>query len=529
MARAQLGALLQHLRRMVGPRAGGLTDADLLERFVSDGDEAAFEVLVWRHGPMVQSVCRRVLRQEQDAEDAIQATFLTLVRKARSIAKRQSVASWLYKVAYRIALEAKTLASKRQKREKPGAETRPATVAEQPADAAAWRDLQRILDEEINRLPEKYRTPVILCYFEGKTYEEAAREIGCPKGTVSIRLMRAREFLRPRLSRRGLAISAGMLATALSENATAASISTSLVEGTVKAAVLFAAGKTAAGILSGQAVALTEGVLKTMFVTKLRFAAALVIMAAAGTGAGVGTYGAMTGEQPPAQKAPTPTAKESNEQPVRPPVTKAGLQLEAAQLNYQDAEADYEQRERQWTRELVAARLRAMEAEDRLKIIERDRDHSSQSDLSTQLKQSQVELSFNERTYTNKDDPRLTQLRKRILQLQEQLQSISERRDSDLAQARKEYVKADEELRLLERLQTIQRERAQRNLAAADDQIRKMKGASIQTEPAARGSVDLEIKVDRLLREIGDLRREIRRQAMEKSQQRPGEHRPDQR
>src|SRR5438067_9903656 len=117
MAKVPLRALLQHLRRVVGPQDGGLTDAHLLERFITERDEAAFEVLVWRHGPMVLSVCRRVLRQEQDAEDAFQATFLTFVRKAPSISKRQAVAGWLYKVAYRAALEAKRLAAKRNIRE----------------------------------------------------------------------------------------------------------------------------------------------------------------------------------------------------------------------------------------------------------------------------------------------------------------------------------------------------------------------------------------------------------------------------
>src|SRR5262249_47992441 len=112
MSKTPLRMLLQHLRRLVGPHGGGLTDAHLLQRFLSERDEAAFEVLVWRHGPMVLRLCRRVLRHEQDAEDAFQATFLTLVRKARTIGKRQAVASWLYKVAYRIALEARALASK---------------------------------------------------------------------------------------------------------------------------------------------------------------------------------------------------------------------------------------------------------------------------------------------------------------------------------------------------------------------------------------------------------------------------------
>jgi RNA polymerase sigma factor (sigma-70 family) len=400
MAAGQLRALFQHLRRIVGPQTGGLTDADLLERFVDEQDEAAFEVLVWRHGPMVLSVCRRILRHEQDAEDAFQATFLTLVRKARSIGKRQAVAGWLYKVAYRIALEAKTLASKRRVHEKQEMGTLEAIAQEPATESTIWRDLRTVLDEEVSRLPEKYRTPVILCYLEGKTYEEAARELGCPRGTVSIRLMRARELLRPRLARRGLALSGGMLATVLSENATAVAISQSLAEGTMKAARLFAAGKAAAGLLSGQAVALAEGVLKTMFVTKLKIVAAVLLaVSVAGSGAGVLTYGGMAGEQasPQAEKLSTPPAVERREQKaestrpvVRTQEDKLKAATEAARVearrqqvrrnellfvardNLRSMEQQYEVQEHRWIEQLIEARLRMMQAEDKLRKTERE-------------------------------------------------------------------------------------------------------------------------------------------------------------
>src|SRR5262245_34870581 len=141
---------------MLGPpRAAGLTDAELLERFVARREEAAFEVLVWRHGPKVLGVCRRILRHEKDAEDAFQATFLVLVRKAASIGKRQAVGSWLYRVAYRLALRAKALAAKRAARR-----TRVADVpAAEPAPDPGRAELRPVLDEEVNRLPEKYRAP----------------------------------------------------------------------------------------------------------------------------------------------------------------------------------------------------------------------------------------------------------------------------------------------------------------------------------------------------------------------------------
>jgi RNA polymerase sigma factor (sigma-70 family) len=182
MARGQLHSVLHYLRRLAGAREDGLSDGQLLERFQTQRDEAAFEVLVWRHGPMVFGLCRRLLRDEQAAEDALQATFLTLVRKARSVSKRHSIAGWLCKVAYRIALRSRADAAKRAGHEK----TMPVLPAvEVPGDAdskATAAELRSLLDEELDRLPEKYRVPVVLCWLEGKTHEEAAQDPGWPIG-----------------------------------------------------------------------------------------------------------------------------------------------------------------------------------------------------------------------------------------------------------------------------------------------------------------------------------------------------------
>jgi RNA polymerase sigma factor (sigma-70 family) len=185
---------------------GGLTDAQLLHRFLTKRDGAAFELLVWRHGPMVLRVCRRILRDAHGAEDAFQATFLTLACKAGSIGNQEVVSSWLYKVAYRIALRAKASATKRATHEQPLVDCL-AGGSIAPPDEAAWRELGPLLDAEVRRLPEKYRAAFVLCYLEGKTNEEAARELGCPKGTILSRLSRARERLRKRLNQRGLALS----------------------------------------------------------------------------------------------------------------------------------------------------------------------------------------------------------------------------------------------------------------------------------------------------------------------------------
>src|SRR5689334_8648145 len=191
MAGVPLQAVVRHLRRVaVSNGHAGPTDAQLLERFVVDHDQGAFELLLWRYGAMVLGLCRRILRQEQEAEDAFQATFLTLARKGGSV-RGGAVAGWLHTVAYRVALAAKARADRRASREVSLTDRYHRTD-----DATAeWRDLQPILDEEIARLPDRYRVPFVLCYLEGLTVDEAAGRLGRPRGTIGVRLARARERL----------------------------------------------------------------------------------------------------------------------------------------------------------------------------------------------------------------------------------------------------------------------------------------------------------------------------------------------
>jgi RNA polymerase sigma factor (sigma-70 family) len=255
---------------------GGLSDGQLLERFVALRDEAAFEALLCRHAPMVLGVCRRLLSHGHDAEDAFQATFLVLAHRARSIARRESVGSWLYGVAYRTALKARTETARRPRR---------APLVDFPATSAvgdlAWQELCEALDEEVNRLAPRHRAPVVLCYFENKTYAEAARELGLAAGTVASRLARARALLRRRLLRRGLTLSAGLLGTLLAQNALGAVVHTTLVRTTLQRV-----GSGVGALVSAPVTALTNGVLKTMLLTKLKIATALVVAAAvAGGGA----------------------------------------------------------------------------------------------------------------------------------------------------------------------------------------------------------------------------------------------------
>jgi RNA polymerase sigma factor (sigma-70 family) len=283
MLNRQQEVVLPHLCRWIGPQFGGdVSDRALLERFLDQRDPAAFAALVRRHGPTVYGVCRRVLKNVHDAEDAFQATFLVLVRRGRSIARRDALGSFLYGVAYRVALRARADAVRRRKHERQAASGVEASVPERPPE-----DVRPILDEEVNRLPEKYRRPIVLCYFEGKTYQEAARLLGWPAGTASTRLARARELLRTRLALRGLALSSVALAASLAERTASAAEAGLLAEATANAALRLAAGR-AAGVVSTRVIALTEGVVQTMFLRKLKTLAGVFLaigMACGGAGA----------------------------------------------------------------------------------------------------------------------------------------------------------------------------------------------------------------------------------------------------
>ena len=280
-----LRQVLQHLQQ----GGGGLSDGQLLARFVAARDEASFVALVRRHGPMVLGVCRRVLRDLHDAEDAFQATFLVLARKAASVIKGESVGCWLHGVAYRTALEARALNARRRARERPMKDMPHPPVA--PAEADDWRPL---LDRELNRLPEKYRAAIVLCDLEGYARKEAARQLGVPEGTLSSRLAAARQMLAKRLAGCGLALSGGALAAALAQGTASAQVSAALVSVTARAAALVAAGQLTAA--SGPAVVLMKGVMKAMLLKKLRLAVgAVMVLAAFGMGGVAYQAGGLSG------------------------------------------------------------------------------------------------------------------------------------------------------------------------------------------------------------------------------------------
>jgi RNA polymerase sigma factor (sigma-70 family) len=275
MANAQLVVVLRQLRRLAVTRpVDDLPDGELLDRFRSGRDEAAFAALVRRHGRLVLGVCRRVLRHEQDAEDAFQAAFLVLARRAGSIRKPGSLGSWLYGVAYHIASQARRQAHRRERRERQAAEPAPAG----PCADTPWSDWQPVLDEEIQRLPAKYRLPLVLCYLEGKSNREAAGILGVPEGSMSWRLARARDLLRHHLTRRGVVLSGAVLGTGLAAELAPAAAPPALTRAAVKAALLFTPDR-AGALTSAPAVRLAQGALKTMTWNKGKIATVVLLVA----------------------------------------------------------------------------------------------------------------------------------------------------------------------------------------------------------------------------------------------------------
>jgi RNA polymerase sigma factor (sigma-70 family) len=330
MANGRRTGVEGHLRTLWGAGAiGEADDAALIARFSAasspaapgrdEAAEAAFRVLVERHGPMVRRVCRQVIGDGHAAQDAAQAVFLVLARKARSIRVRGSVAPWLHGVARRVALRARSRAAGRcaseERAAKAASEGR--TAVSTPEAGGDWDAVH----EEVGRLPEKYRTPVVLCYLEGQTYEEAARRIGCPVGTVRVRLSRARDRLRDRLTRRGFGPArlgaVGWFADGLRATEPAGAAPVGWVDATAEAARAFVSSRVAAaGTVSASVLTLSEEVIRTMALAHLKTVGAGVL--ALGL-IGVGTRG-LIGQEPASEKAPAAAPKPAEKPATTPPL-----------------------------------------------------------------------------------------------------------------------------------------------------------------------------------------------------------------
>jgi RNA polymerase sigma factor (sigma-70 family) len=313
MPNGQLSGVLCSLRLRAAPRdAPGVSDAELLERYERTHDEAAFELLVWRHSRMVLGVCRRILRDEHAVEDAFQAAFLALARRAGSIRRRQSVGGWLYRVAYRVALDSRARAARQAMREVTLVET--ATAERGPDAEAVGRELLQAIEAELDRLPEKYRLPLIRSC-AGETSSAIARDLGCPPGTVESWLTRARQRLRAGLLRRGVAAPAGMLAAVLAVRRAPACVPARLVVLTVRTV----APGCGAGTIPPQVTALAEGGLRTMRSTRWQMAAALVLVTGAlGVGAALLAPGVPVEQRVVADQPRPAETKPAREKPVGP-------------------------------------------------------------------------------------------------------------------------------------------------------------------------------------------------------------------
>ncbi|AMV25097.1 ECF RNA polymerase sigma factor SigE [Gemmata sp. SH-PL17] len=313
MATDPLAGILHRLRRTAcAGGEGELPDEQLLKDFVAHRSESAIAALVRRHGPMVWGVCRRVLRRYHDAEDAFQATFLVLVRRAPAIAAPELLANWLYGVAYQTARKARATAAKRTGRERPPTEG-PEPVA---IERETWGDLWPVLDQELSRLPDTYRSVLVLCDLEGRTRKEAARDTGLPEGTVASRLARARGMLAARLAQRGVTLSGGALVALLAKSTASARVPEAVTASTLVVTRVCAGAN---GTVPGAVSALADGVLKSMTTIKLKTAVALaLVLGALATGATLLNHpGAAAGDERPAAVRETPPA--SGDRAAPPP------------------------------------------------------------------------------------------------------------------------------------------------------------------------------------------------------------------
>jgi RNA polymerase sigma factor (sigma-70 family) len=310
MPKGQPNSVTQSLRRVAfSSHSAELTDGQLLESYLGGREEAAFEALLHRHGPMVLGVCRRALRNEDDAHDAFQATFLVFLRKAATIIPRGMVGNWLHGVAYKTALKAQAMNRQRRAKEREaGANARPVAAHE------ALQDRLELLDEALSRLPAKCRSAIVLCDLEGKTIKEAAKQLNCPAGTVASRLAGGRALLAKRLTRYGLCLTAVTVAQGLAQGAVPPTIPTSLIASTVKAAAAVAAGQDVASVMSAKVVALTERVVQAMLIAKLKTLTTVLLALAVLVGGGVlCSYPTLKAEQ--AQAAVAAVVASANEKP----------------------------------------------------------------------------------------------------------------------------------------------------------------------------------------------------------------------
>jgi RNA polymerase sigma factor (sigma-70 family) len=502
---------LRHARSVA--EEGHLSDVQLLERFAKQRDETAFEVLVWRHGALVLHVVQRLLRRDADTEDVFQATFLTLARKAASIRRGTAVGSWLYKVAYRIALRVRRDTAQRERREQGGIEQTAAIAPSEDADA----ETVAVLADEINRLPERHRAAVVLCCLQGATTEEAARVLGCPRGTVLSRLASARQRLRSRLIRRGLAPAVALAVASFGEVASAMP-SVALVASVVKAALPFAAGGAAVSMVSPQVAALARGALQAMMWNKFKITVAMVcVLGLAGTGAGwlargrAGAEAAPPVAEPPLNKGAPRAAIPDPEEKIKKEIGKIHAQLDML------AGAE-EKEESHLAQEAVEARLRVIECQDQLRFRERELNNADiRKDRS--IHEAELEIARLKGILREFDDkggvefPAAKTVKTKIEKREKELASLREGKDDRLEllrDSRTQLFQAEEILRRIETKQVRQPQIAAAKRDALLDRLQQLEEMSPHLDPNNHFR-ELERKLDTLRRDVGELRRSLER------------------
>lgn len=446
-----LSGLVQRVRRAALLREPAqLPDGRLLQEFIDSRNEAAFEMLLKRHGPMVLGVCRRILGNHHDAEDAFQAVFLVLARKAHSVTPRDLVGNWLHGVAFRTALQARGRLGRKRAREKQVTDM-PQIFADSPADA---QELHQALDRELGRLPMKYRSAIVLCDLEGRSRKEVAGQLKIPEGTLSSRLAKGRELLARRLARHGLVLTSGMLASTLIEQTALGALTPSLVSVTVQAAALAAAGQSAAGLVSTNVLALSQGVMKAMFLDKLKVLALLIACILGGFGAGVVGVGPSPTAQAAAPSDPGQFVQAKTPQPDDPEPLDGQLLLDAK----------------------IQKELRLSKNQiDRLKAV------SQQVDQNSGEKKQEIKGIQKENSAKQKE---IEQLQRQIAELQQKIhdieQGIERERVKSVGKAAGEILSSH----ATQRLREIQRQRrglegllqdakVQRMLNVNDEQVKK--------------------------------------------------------
>jgi RNA polymerase sigma factor (sigma-70 family) len=513
-----LSHLLHRLRRLaVGPDR--TPDADLLARFARTRDEDAFAALMARHGPMVLNACRRVLGDAHRAEDAFQATFLVLARKAGALRRPEALAGWLYGVASRVARKARGREAGQERPRPPENLPDPPDPRPDPLAELSARDLLAVLEEELWRLPEVYRLAVVLCCLEGLSQEEAARRLGWTAGSVKGRLERGRRRLAQRLERRGLTLSAA-LGVAAWRDVASAGLPAALAERTVPAAVAFAAGSgvIARGV-SSEVVALVGGGLQAMSLSGLKVVLGVLLVAGV-AGTGLAWLNNGPGKPLPsalasavaADPGPRPGGAEK-EVPDRPAL------LKKAQADLDELAAAADIADQKLTDRVIEDRQRLAELEERLNEVEGETSRARSARVEEdRLRATEAQLQGDiARTVAIRAEGAPETLRKQLDQVRDQLARIE--RDRRVEQEaryvkrmdlRRQMVRLEEGIRLLERKRAAQRQEVERRRETLAERIRQLEGGAVPTV-RDRGLGAVERRLEAVQDELTELRREIRR------------------